>query len=405
MPLASTNARRDLESSPSRSAHARDGGECLCRDSDPVAARGIRHSQDQARHRHHAGEPFVRFLLRHVPGRGWNPDEQRRAHGVRPRSANAYLRQAVCRSCGCQRWRPACARATPPPTSTAAKWTALFDQAILARKGCADPTNPACVNTAIPDVMGYHVQSDIPNYWSYARDFVLQDHMYEPNASWSLPAHLFLVSEWSAFCTQHDNPSTCTNALQSPGEPPDFTGTNKHADLRLDGPHLPAPQRGVSWGYYVVPGHEPDCENDATVSCAPVAQNSENPRHMEPACPTSTPSRTTVSSAIFNPSTTSMQLPRSGTLPAVSWVVPSGEVSEHPPSPVSFGADLCDESDQCCHGQPRLVSSAIFLAWDDWGGFYDHVTPPAVDVNGYGCACPVSSSAPMPGQDTSITRR
>ncbi len=56
-----------------------------------------------------------------------------------------------------------------------------------------------------PDVMGYHTGSDIPNYWAYAKNFVLQDHMFEPNASWSLPAHLFMVSEWSATCYQHNN--------------------------------------------------------------------------------------------------------------------------------------------------------------------------------------------------------
>jgi phospholipase C len=49
--------------------------------------------------------------------------------------------------------------------------------------------------------MGYHTASDIPNYWTYAKDFVLQDHMFRPNASWSLPARLFLVSEWSAYRT------------------------------------------------------------------------------------------------------------------------------------------------------------------------------------------------------------
>jgi hypothetical protein len=33
---------------------------------------------------------------------------------------------------------------------------------------------------------------------------------------------------------------------------------------------------------------------------------------------------------------------------------------------------------------PLWASSAIFLTWDDWGGFYDHVKPPFVDENGYG---------------------
>ena len=76
---------------------------------------------------------------------------------------------------------------------------------------------PRAAATDTPDVMGYHDGGDIPNYWAYADDFVLQDHMFEPNASWSLPAHLYQVSEWSASCTQHDNPSSCTNALQGPG--------------------------------------------------------------------------------------------------------------------------------------------------------------------------------------------
>ena len=37
---------------------------------------------------------------------------------------------------------------------------------------------------------------------------------------------------------------------------------------------------------------------------------------------------------------------------------------------------------------PNWNSTAIFLAWDDWGGFYDHVVPPRVDQNGYGLRVP-----------------
>jgi phospholipase C len=39
----------------------------------------------------------------------------------------------------------------------------------------------------------------------------------------------------------------------------------------------------------------------------------------------------------------------------------------------------------CGHG---LELGAIFIAWDDWGGFYDNVVPPRVDGQGYGCGCP-----------------
>src|SRR5258708_5083171 len=84
-------------------------------------------------------------------------------------------------------------------------------------KACRNNFNPACsLNQKQPDVMGYHDAREIPNYWAYAEQFVLQDHMFEPNASWSLPEHLFMVSEWSAVCTRPGDPMSCQNALQNP---------------------------------------------------------------------------------------------------------------------------------------------------------------------------------------------
>ena len=43
---------------------------------------------------------------------------------------------------------------------------------------------------------------------------------------------------------------------------------------------------------------------------------------------------------------------------------------------------------------PDWKSTAIFLAWDDWGGFYDHVVPPRVDRNGYGLRVPSITISP-----------
>src|SRR5690242_1136910 len=88
-----------------------------------------------------------------------------------------------------------------------------------AKKYCRSQDNPACAQKRSPDVMGYHVATDIPNYWTYARDFVLQDHMFEPTSSWSLPAHLFTVSEWSAQCASA-RPSSCVNNDEHPGPSP-----------------------------------------------------------------------------------------------------------------------------------------------------------------------------------------
>ena len=67
-------------------------------------------------------------------------------------------------------------------------------------RSCVNVNDPFCSPDAGKDAIGYHDAREIPNYWTYAQQFVLQDHMFEPNASWSLPSHLFMVSLWSAFC-------------------------------------------------------------------------------------------------------------------------------------------------------------------------------------------------------------
>jgi phospholipase C len=78
----------------------------------------------------------------------------------------------------------------------------------------------------------------------------------------------------------------------------------------------------------------------------------------------------------------------------VSWVVPSGAVSEHPPSPVSFGQSYVTSLVNAVMHSPDWKSTAIFLAWDDWGGFYDQVVPPTVDQNGYGLRVPAMVISP-----------
>ena len=79
---------------------------------------------------------------------------------------------------------------------------------------------------------------------------------------------------------------------------------------------------------------------------------------------------------------------KNGTLPAVSWVVPSNAVSEHPPNPVSSGQSYVTSLINAVMRSPDWDSTAIFLSWDDWGGFYDHVVPPTVDQLGYGLRVP-----------------
>jgi len=79
---------------------------------------------------------------------------------------------------------------------------------------------------------------------------------------------------------------------------------------------------------------------------------------------------------------------RAGTLPAVSWITPSQLDSEHPPASIHQGQAYVTAVINAAMKSPDWNSTAIFLSWDDWGGFYDHVVPPHIDHNGYGLRVP-----------------
>jgi phospholipase C len=81
-------------------------------------------------------------------------------------------------------------------------------------------------------------------------------------------------------------------------------------------------------------------------------------------------------------------------LPAVSWVTPSQASSEHPPASVHQGQAYVTALINAAMKSPDWKSTAIFLSWDDWGGFYDSVVPPRVDGNGYGFRVPAIIISP-----------
>ncbi len=235
------------------------------------------------------------------------------------------------------------------------------------------------------DVMGYHDAREIPNYWTYAEDFVLQDHMFEPNASWSLPEHLYQVSEWSAYCTNPNDPYSCKNALESPNSPgtplsqtPLYAWTDITYLLH---------KFGVSWAYYVFQGTEPDCENDSAMTCAPVKQGPKTPGIWNP-LPHFTDVHQDGQLGNIQSLSNFFTAAKAGALPAVSWIDPNGTVSEHPPALVSTGQTYVTGLINAIMESPDWDSTAIFLSWDDWGGFYDNVVPPKVDENGYGLRVP-----------------
>ncbi len=239
------------------------------------------------------------------------------------------------------------------------------------RAACRAKTGP----DGQPDVIGYHTDQEIPNYWAYADWGVLQDRMFAPVDSWSLPAHLYLVSAWAATCTS--GPMSCRSEPQTPVAPV-YPWTDITYLLH---------EQGVPWGYYVsdetdlscaLPLTRRDCarrENVSEVSWNPLlwfrtvkdAGQQDNVRHTSDF----------------------LRQVENGTLPPVSWVIPGELESEHPNhGSLRPGERYVTRLVNAIGQSPIWNDAAIFITWDDWGGFYDHVEPPRIDGNGYGIRVP-----------------
>jgi phospholipase C len=317
-------------------------------------------------------------------------------------------------------------------------------------------------------VMGYHTARSIPNYWSYARHFVLNDHMFSSQSSWSLPEHLYMVSEWSGTCSRPGDQTSCTG--DAPDDPPDrsarmnvvgecgtaeLTGTCRRMLQRLGSQHprrlhallfrncqlsrsyvayndsysprayrrctaavrhaglRPALERPlvaaaaqlrppdyawtdltyllhraqVSWRYYVMTGTEPDCRDDGAVTCPAHLQDPKTPGIWNP-LPYFDTVRADGELANIQSLAAFYRAARRGTLPAVSWISPSGPVSEHPPRSIRRGQAYVTGLINSIMRGPDWRSTAIFLSWDEWGGLYDHVPPPTSGGAQYGVRVP-----------------
>jgi phospholipase C len=240
-----------------------------------------------------------------------------------------------------------------------------------------------------PDVMGYHTADELPIYWKYAETFTLHDRMFAPTDSWTLPAHLFLVSAWSANCTDLDDPMSCTSDQKFPGgqwaDPPSKLWVPSMGRPR---PYVWAPitwllyKAGIDWRYYVGEGTcvAPPCEELEGIETAPV----QNP------LPGFAATEATGQLSNIRSNEEFMADARSGNLPPVSWVMPVVDRGEHPPDSIELGQAYVAKLINSVMKGPReqWLRTAIFLTWDDWGGFYDHVEPPVVDENGWGLRVP-----------------
>jgi phospholipase C len=270
----------------------------------------------------------------------------------------------------------------------------FLHQRARAAHTCKFAQDPQCAPGNARDVMGYHTGAEIPNYWAYAKQFVLQDHMFEPVKSWSLPAHLYMVSAWSARC-KNQNPMSCVNNIGGPdkgylvGQAVDqeLTTGATSIDLAWTDVTWLLHAHHVSWRYYVQKGAQPDCANASALACSPVQQRASTPGIWNP-LPLFEDVQQDHQVGNVQSLSSYFAAAKAGTLPSVTWVTPAQLDSEHPPSSIHQGQAYVTAVINAAMKSPDWGTTAIFLSWDDWGGFYDGVPPPQIDHNGYGLRVP-----------------
>jgi phospholipase C len=225
-------------------------------------------------------------------------------------------------------------------------------------------------------------QQDIPNYFTYAQNFVLADRMFASSNAPSFANHLYSVAAQSGGAVA--NPSTkgvswgCDAASGTTFASVDEQGNLSNQFPCLDFQTLAdsLQMAGVAWKYYAPPSTSGGYIWSALDAIDHIRNGPLWTQNV-------VPDTQFVTDAL------------SGQLPAVSWLVTSSSQSEHPPSSVCAGENWTVSQINAVMQGPDWNSTAIFLAWDDFGGFYDHVPPPIIDQYGLGIRVPLLIISPF----------
>ena len=94
-----------------------------------------------------------------------------------------------------------------------------------------------------------------------------------------------------------------------------------------------------------------------------------------------------------------------GQLANVSWVIPNAPASDHPHENNGSGPSWVASIVNAVGSSSYWESTAIFVTWDDWGGWYDHVAPPVINSYEYGLRVPLIVISPyaIPGYVSHVT--
>ncbi len=216
--------------------------------------------------------------------------------------------------------------------------------------------------------MGYYDDRDIPYYWNLADNYVLFDNFFSSASEGSLTNHIFWITG------------------QAPPPGTDLELNEKLSSMTTIFDKLE--EQGISWKFYVQ-------NYDPTINYRTI-ETAGNRASQVVWVPLLYIDRfiddPELSSHIVNFDEYFTDL-RAGTLPAVSYIVPSG-ASEHPPQHPRAGQRFVKNIIQELMRSSSWSSSAFLLTYDDWGGWYDHVLPPQVDKDGYGPRVPAIMVSP-----------
>ncbi|GAC1630318.1 MAG: hypothetical protein NVS4B2_13350 [Chloroflexota bacterium] len=226
-------------------------------------------------------------------------------------------------------------------------------------------------------------QNDIPNYWQYAHTFTLDDHFFSTINGPSFPNHLMLVAASSN--NTDDNP--VLNSQHSWGCDAGPYTKVEQADPMSGERHFVKPcfdmstipdlleRAKISWKYYA-PGK---------FQSGYIWSSLDSIKHIR---------ETSIWQTNVPDTAQFMADIKSGTLPQVTWLVMNEGVSEHPPHSACAGENWTVKQLNALMQSPLWASTAVFLTWDDFGGFYDHVPPPHLNYIAYGPRVPTIVISP-----------
>ncbi len=237
-----------------------------------------------------------------------------------------------------------------------------------------------------------YYEQDLPNYWAYAQTFTLADHMFSSITSHTFPNHLYTIAATSGGVLNNPLSPAGNGTVWGCDAPSDFgsltldnNGHFQNTYPCYDFPTLAdsLQNAGLSWKYYAQGKGQPGYAYSTFDAINHIRNSPLWEQNV-------VPDTQFVTDAL------------NGNLPAVSWVT-TGNATDHPPSSVCFGENWTVQQVNAVMQGPDWGSTAIFIAWDDFGGLYDHVVPPVADGFGLGPRVPflVISPYAKPGFITS----